>query len=368
MRIAILHGSNDLYGASRVLVQDVTVLRELGARCSVVLPEKGPLTEQLFAAGAEVAIEDLSVLRKVASPVEMLPPCPWHLPAAVREADLVVVWTLALSLYLPALRALRKPVVTSVHEILESRSGAILMRGVGALSSGIMVNSLTTQAWVRRHVAARPIPVAYPVAPTYGPVTPPPQGSQYVALLAGRVNGHKGHLEAVAAVARARSEGYPWELVLLGGSYPGQEGHLHALLEEIEDKPWADYRGEVPDVRPFLDEANVMLVPTTRPEPFGVVALEAWAAGRRVIASDDGGLAEATRMVEGIPVPPRSVSSLADALVRVASNPDLREPPSAGAEVSSLCTMEARRSAWSSQLAALGMGLGIRSEVVGQPT
>ncbi len=356
-RFAFLHGSNDLYGASRVLVDDVEILRDRGHAAVVLLPEDGPLTERLESVGAQVEIHSLRVLRKVDGPSGVR--LPVVLPRAVRGADVVVTWTLALSGYLPALRFARKAVIASVHEILDGRAGTILASGTGRLAHVLMTNSKTTSEWlVRSGVPADRLHLAYPEAPAFDPLpaveNAPPA---FTALLAGRVNGHKGHIEAVRAAKLVGERGVEFRLLLLGGAFPGQEAHLEALLKEANDVPGVEYLGEVAEIRPHLAVANAMLVPTTRPEPFGIVALEGWASGRRVIASDQGGLAEATRMVEGVAVPAGDVDALAEAILRVANDPDLRGGPSADAEASRSCTREARTAAWLAALAAIGLPL-----------
>ena len=114
-----------------------------------------------------------------------------------------------------------------------------------------------------------------------------------------------------------------------------------------------EYRGEVDDLAPHLMDADLVLVPTTRPEPFGLIALEAWAAGRRVIAADEGGLAEAARLVGGVMFKARDVDALASAIIHVAESPELLAGPSPEAEASARCTTESREAAWLSVLATL---------------
>ena len=43
MRILLLHSSSDLYGASKIFLQTVTLLRKYGHQCVVVLSNKGSL-------------------------------------------------------------------------------------------------------------------------------------------------------------------------------------------------------------------------------------------------------------------------------------------------------------------------------------
>jgi glycosyltransferase involved in cell wall biosynthesis len=50
--------------------------------------------------------------------------------------------------------------------------------------------------------------------------------------------------------------------------------------------------GEVEDTHPWLEAADVVLVPSDDPEPFGLVAIEAFARARPVVGSSGGGLAE----------------------------------------------------------------------------
>jgi glycosyltransferase involved in cell wall biosynthesis len=67
-------------------------------------------------------------------------------------------------------------------------------------------------------------------------------------------------------------------------------------------------------------------VPSTKPEPLGLVALEAAAAGKCVVASNAGGLPEIVRDGEtGTLVPPGSPAALAAVLAELADEPGRRE-------------------------------------------
>jgi glycosyltransferase involved in cell wall biosynthesis len=348
-RVAFLHGSNDLYGASRVLVDDVGVLGALGWEVDVVLPEAGPLTELLAGAGATVHTQSLHVLRRVApSRIRV----PLALPAPVAGADLVVLWTLALASYMPALMARRKPTICSVHEILESGAGSVLGAAVGRMAGGVMANSQATAFWMRRCRGVRAMPVvAYPVAPEYRPYDMPAPDRQLQILLAGRVNGQKGHLEAVLACRQARQAGVEVRLTLVGAPFPGQEVHLERLLAAADGADWIQYVGEVPSIQPFLADAHILLVPSTTPEPFGIVALEGWAAGRAVIASDLGGLSEAADLVEAVKCKAGDIDALARILTEIATGCRSLAPAAGTAPVATTCTLQQRRSSWQRLLA-----------------
>jgi hypothetical protein len=344
-RACILSGANDLYGASRGILFDVEALHGLGWEVDVLLPEDGPLTPELVAAGAGVEITDLAVLRKVTLRRTRVPVT---LPARAAQADLVVPYTLALATYLPALAARRRPTVCSVHEIQPSAAGAALAAAAGLLSGCLLANSRATARWLARSSPRRrrsPI-VCYPVAPPYDPLPLPPADTPFQVLTAGRVNGHKGHVEAVEACRMARADGLDVRLTLLGSPYPGQERHLDDLQRAIGGEDWVAFLGQVDDIRPHMAEAHVLLVPSTSPEPFGLVALEGWAAGRLVIGSDTGGLSEAIALVGGLACPPRDVRAIADALLRTARSSAHRSPAGASAAAATVCSILRRQDSW----------------------
>jgi glycosyltransferase involved in cell wall biosynthesis len=84
---------------------------------------------------------------------------------------------------------------------------------------------------------------------------------------------------------------------------------------------------EVPreDVLRAWGHCLAAVVPSVWPEPFGVVAVEAMAAGRPVVASAVGGLAElVVDGTTGIHVPPGDVAALRNALERIVADAPLR--------------------------------------------
>jgi glycosyltransferase involved in cell wall biosynthesis len=64
-----------------------------------------------------------------------------------------------------------------------------------------------------------------------------------------------------------------------------------------------------------MGRADVVVVPSSEPEPFGMVVVEGMALGRPVIATNAGGPAEIINdKVDGLLVPPKDPEALADAI------------------------------------------------------
>jgi glycosyltransferase involved in cell wall biosynthesis len=337
-------------------VQDIEVLDRMGHHIAVVLPNDGPLTSILESLGVHVRIDRLRVLRRVARVSAFTAPVRY--PRVCDDADATVLWTLALASYLPILRLRRHQIVCSVHEILPGLPGRVLADFTCSMSRALMVNSEATARWLTRN-GRRKAQLAYPIAPPYEPLPVCTETSRCLQLLVmGRLNGHKGHLESVQATARVRAAGVPAELTLVGSPFPGQEQHLKTLTEYIAHLPWVHYSGEVSCPLECFRNSDIVLIPSDRPESFGIVALEAWAAGRRVIATDQGGLCEATELVEGVTVPARNIAALTRAILRVARDPTLRTAAHRNAPARTECTAAKREVAWRSVLTRLDPELG----------
>ena len=104
--------------------------------------------------------------------------------------------------------------------------------------------------------------------------------------------------------------------MVLGGPPPsGDAADVRALVAQLSDPGSVTIVGEVADSSLEYERADVMIVPSDRPEPFGLVAIEAFARSRPVIASAAGGLLEiVTPGRDGWLFPPRDVDALAAVL------------------------------------------------------
>lgn len=143
------------------------------------------------------------------------------------------------------------------------------------------------------------------------PMPPAPSYARNV-LFAGRVVKRKGLdvlLEALALTPES------WEtLIVAGDGWDLDRSRKLAVQLGLDAR--IDWRGWT-DTATALADAAVLAVPSRWPEPFGIVGIEAMAAGRAVVASDVGGVREWLNDGEtGLLVPPGDAAALAAALAR----------------------------------------------------
>jgi D-inositol-3-phosphate glycosyltransferase len=152
-----------------------------------------------------------------------------------------------------------------------------------------------------------------------------------VIVFAGRIQPLKGPDVVVKALERlaGRHPERRWRAVIVGGnSGTGRRpGHrLDELAARLGVSGLVDFRPPVPaaELVQLYRAADVVAVPSYN-ESFGLVALEAQAAGTPVVAAAVGGLTVAVADgVSGVLVPDHDPGSWADALAAVVLNPDLQ--------------------------------------------
>ena len=181
-------------------------------------------------------------------------------------------------------------------------------------------------------------PTGSPTIPGHGPVVlhngvdvygeqqPLPDAPR--AVFVGRFNGWKGQETFIEAASLAHERVPAATFALVGGAVPDD----HATASEVERQAravdpsgtWLHLVGEVSDSRDAMRGAWLVAVPSTLPDPFPNVVLEAMAEGRAVVGSQLGGIPE--MVVDGRTgtlVAPGDPAQLADAFTDILEDRDV---------------------------------------------
>ena len=128
----------------------------------------------------------------------------------------------------------------------------------------------------------------------------------------GRLVAFKGFSVLLEAAALLKDKRRRFKVMIVGRG--PEENNLKKQRVELGIKDVVIIPGFVPDISPYFAASDVFVVPSIR-EPFGLIVLQAMAAGRPVIGANAGGIPEIIRDgTTGVLVPPNDASALADAI------------------------------------------------------
>ncbi len=336
MRILCVHQGFELYGSDRAFIDSVRAIRAAwpNADIEVLIPCDGPIAAPLRQIASRVVIEPILVLRRrdlgrlLATGGFRFVGALWRSLRRYRSADLVYVNTVVVVDYLFAARFFPDKALVHVHEIPEGVTLRLFRMLLRWSRADVIFNSEATRAayqplkYGRQHVVYNGVamPAAVPAA-TYDGRRP------LRLLMIGRINRTKGQEVLIAALARLAPDiAGRLRVRMVGASF----GNDVANETTLRDSATAAGLDEIVSFEPFQADpgplyawADVVVVPSRRPESLGRVAIEAMAHGRPALVSAIGGLVEVVADgVSGWTVAPGDPAALADKIAEVVTRPE----------------------------------------------
>ncbi len=148
-------------------------------------------------------------------------------------------------------------------------------------------------------------------------------------LFIGRHEPRKGLIELLKAYRILRKTGCNCRLLVAGSGPQEREARRYVLTRRLQG---VEFLGRVSDDEKaqLFRTADIYISPATGRESFGIVLLEAMAAGTPIVCSDIHGYKGVVRRGEqGVLVPPRDPRAIAGAVVDLLADPELRSRMSA---------------------------------------
>jgi glycosyltransferase involved in cell wall biosynthesis len=337
--VRVLHvSSGNLYGGVETALVALARFRQL---CPAMQPEfalsfKGRLSQELLETGARVHQLGEARTRK-----------PWtvwsaraHLRALLAEHSFDVVmchmaWSMAM--FGSTARRSGSRLAYWAHDA--AKGSHWLERWAGRRSPDIVIgNSRYTEGTVPLLFPQAPCKIIfYPVMPTQPPdaqrcradirqqlgATP----ATVAIIQVSRMEAWKGHHLHLDALAKLKDDPR-WICWMVGGAQRPAE---QEYMREIQDKATrlgiggrVRFLGQRSDVPNLLAAADIFSQPNLGAEPFGIVFIEALAAGLPVVTTAMGGPQEIIDESCGIVAPPGDADGVAAALRRLIDSADLR--------------------------------------------
>jgi glycosyltransferase involved in cell wall biosynthesis len=322
-------------GSDHLLVRMLRSLPPDEFDCHVALPGPPPLAAEFAAAGATlhtVPMERLSTSH-----------------GAAEWAGYVGGWPVAVGRLVGLIRRLRIDVVhtNSLHSLYGWAAASITRRPHVWQAREIVVQSgaaLRLERFLAHHFAVKVVCMSQAIADqldpdnvevVYDTVDPAEfrpdlagrfrdrvgiPGDAPLVGAVGRLDTWKGFEVLLRAFALAKEQRPDLHLVVAGGPVTGKEQlatDLATSAARLSDVHWLGPRSDTPELFADLD---LFVLPSTEPEPYGIVVVEALASGTPVVVTDAGGAPEIVARTEpgsGTTVPPGDAAALGDAMARL---------------------------------------------------
>jgi glycosyltransferase involved in cell wall biosynthesis len=225
-----------------------------------------------------------------------------------------------------AMEEMRNPILRWRHDVWSHEFIASLaflpgyhkrvLSAVQRCDAIVVYNTMTRDLFLPYNSSVYVVPGG--VDPERFPYTEPPRRSSHdtkYILMTGRIGDERKGIRVVHRAAEIlRKERNDFKVWITHDDVTANNGVIEAVGWHSHDK-----------LAQLYSRADICVVPSLWAEPFGMVAVEAMASGRPVVASKIGGLADSVVDGEtGYLVPPGDAAALADKLRVLLDDPQLR--------------------------------------------
>src|SRR3989454_5440500 len=372
MKIAYLNPTGESGGAEASLLNILASLRAAkpGWLLRLIVGSDGPLVARAEALGVPTCVvplppalarlgdagssgggdKRLSRLGLAAGLFSAAPPVLTYLArlrSALRKLNPDLVQTNGFKMHVLGVwsRPRRVPTIWHIHDYVQPRPVmARLLRRCATGCSAVVANSKSVAEDVQSvcgdcikvHTVYNAIDLVRfcPTGPTLDldalADLPPPEAGTVRVGLVGTFAWWKGHKTFLQALSLLPPD-LPIRAYVVGGAVYQTNGsqfrldELRNLAAELMLSHKGGFTGFVEDAASAIRFLDIVVHASTRPEPFGLVIVEAMACGRALIASHAGGAAEVLELGENaLGHPPGDAAALAERIAELASNPGLR--------------------------------------------
>jgi glycosyltransferase involved in cell wall biosynthesis len=352
LNLLFIHSSSDLYGSDKSLFRTIKTLSDNGHVCHVILPKAGPLADKLKCIDCRVIIWEIAIIRRqlIRGWGLLHIVFTWFIAEIkigllIKENNIQIVHINTTAVINGQISSffLRRVVLQHVREI--TIKPVFLARLLASFNGLLSTEILAVSEAVKSHLSD--------IAPKYknkitviaNGIKPQPIGkptmtrsefsrryrfpnNTVVIGCVGRLHYWKGQDYLIESISVLGDIGLDYCLLIAGDVYPGYEYYEEKIKNDIIKYNLSKnvkLLGFIENIPAFLNNIDLLVLPSTLPDPLPGVILEAMAAKLPVIATNHGG---ATEMVipekTGLLISKDDPGNFAAALKRLLKNAKLR--------------------------------------------
>ena len=305
--ILLVHSSNDLYGASKILITIIEILIKSGHSVHLILPEDGPLNNHKSLINVNLSIINIGVFRKkylnffgLLNRLIFIIKSTFQIKKIINKHDIDLVYTNTSTIVSPALAAqlTKTPSIFHIHEIpFGSNLYTKFLTKVFNLFSEkiIAVSNSTRDFWIKKGVVNNKIMVINNGFNFDFSSIKKTVNDKVVFTSISRIIPYKGHLFLIELFNKILKERKDVILQIVGDTLPYYENYLNKLKSKVKGYKTEKniiFLGYRNDIKSILDKSQFFIHTPISPDPFPTVIFEAIESKTPVISTDNGGVRE----------------------------------------------------------------------------
>lgn len=319
IRILFLHTGAELYGADQILLSIVTNLDKQKFKPIVILPNDGPLREELKKNQIATEIIPYPIIRRqcftpvgIISYIKEFRRSIKILSALVKQKKIDIIHnnTIAVLEGVYLKRKLKLKLISHVHEMLDDPK--IVAKFLYKIHLNNCDKMIAVSHAVKNHIENILKITSSKLVVIHNGIHAPknehnltaqhkyynefnlPKTAKVVAII-GRINAIKGQndfIESMSAIITKDNNIYG---LIIGDAFSGQEWRINELREKIKEKGLEDriiYCGFRKDVDKIYEIIDLLILSSVKYDSFPTVVLEAMSRGIPTVAYKCGGVEE----------------------------------------------------------------------------
>ncbi len=306
-KILITHSSNDLYGASKVLINTIDVFINNGFDIYLMLPNNGPLNDNQIVKKTNLKIINFGVFRKkyftifgLINRLYFIIKSSFYIKKFLKRNQIDLVYTNTSTLISPSIAAKFAgiPSTFHIHEI--PNSNPIYARFITAFVNNfsreaICVSKSVYNFWTKNGLKKSKVKIIYNGFNIKKSNSKIHNNDKIVFTSVSRIIPYKGHSLMIKIFEMLCKKNKNIYLQIVGDTLPEYQKYLNELKLDVNKRELNNnikFLGFREDVIPILDKSNFFIHVPLSPDPLPTVIFEAIKCETPVITNSLGGAYE----------------------------------------------------------------------------
>jgi glycosyltransferase involved in cell wall biosynthesis len=339
--ILIAHSSNDLYGASKVLISTIEILILNGFNVHLILPYNGPLNYNETIKKVNLSIINLGVFRKkyfnifgLFNRLFYVIKSTFDITNYIKKNKIDLIFINTSTIISPCISSYisKTPSIYHIHEIPKGSAIYLkfLIKVIDKFSNRVIaVSNAVKEYWVQNGLNEDNILVIYNGYDFDFRQKKIKDKNKVIFTSISRIIPYKGHMFLIELFKRILILRKDVILQIVGDTLPAYQSYLNKLKLKVKEYKLENnifFLGFIPSIKPALQNSDFFIHTPVEPDPAPAVILEAIESRTAVIYSDLGGAKEILdNGKNGLRIDLNSVQKSSKIIIDYISNYDIHE-------------------------------------------